>query len=64
MADDDDLLTTNEVAALARAPVSTVRYWRHMGVGFPELPAWPASSIYRRCDVRRSLDEVRLSQSA
>lgn len=29
----DRLLTTNEVAERLRTPVSTVRYWRHIGQG-------------------------------
>jgi predicted DNA-binding transcriptional regulator AlpA len=30
---DDDLLTMIEVAAIIRAPVATLRYWRHLGTG-------------------------------
>ena len=30
---DDDLLTMAEVAAIVRAPVATLRYWRHLGTG-------------------------------
>ena len=30
---DDDLLTMAEVAAIVRAPVATLRYWRHLGNG-------------------------------
>ena len=29
----DDLLTTAEVALIMRSPVSTLRYWRHLGTG-------------------------------
>jgi hypothetical protein len=28
-----DLLTISEAAALLRAPVATLRYWRHLGTG-------------------------------
>ncbi len=28
-----DMLTINEVAKLVRAPVATLRYWRHLGCG-------------------------------
>ena len=28
-----DLLTITEAAALLRAPVATLRYWRHLGTG-------------------------------
>jgi DNA-binding transcriptional MerR regulator len=30
---DDDLLTITEVAAIVRAPVATLRYWRHLSTG-------------------------------
>jgi predicted DNA-binding transcriptional regulator AlpA len=30
---NDDLLTMAEVAAIVRAPVATLRYWRHLGTG-------------------------------
>jgi predicted DNA-binding transcriptional regulator AlpA len=30
---DDQLLTLQEVAALVRVPVATLRYWRHLGTG-------------------------------
>lgn len=30
---DDDLLTISEVAAIVRAPIATLRYWRHLGTG-------------------------------
>jgi hypothetical protein len=29
----DDLLTTAEAAQIMRSPVSTLRYWRHLGTG-------------------------------
>jgi hypothetical protein len=28
-----ELLTIREAAALLRAPVATLRYWRHLGTG-------------------------------
>lgn len=31
--DDNDLLTITEAAHLTRAPVATLRYWRHLGIG-------------------------------
>ncbi len=62
MADETgELLTTAEVALLARAPVSTVRYWRHLGVG-PASFRLGRRVLYRRSDVSKWLDEVRLSQ--
>ena len=30
---DDELLTMVEVAAIVRAPLATLRYWRHLGTG-------------------------------
>jgi predicted DNA-binding transcriptional regulator AlpA len=30
---DDELLTIAEVAAIVRAPIATLRYWRHLGTG-------------------------------
>jgi predicted DNA-binding transcriptional regulator AlpA len=30
---NDDLLTMAEVAVIVRAPVATLRYWRHLGTG-------------------------------
>ena len=33
MDNPDDLLTTAEVAQIMRSPVSTLRYWRHLGTG-------------------------------
>ena len=29
----DELLTIAEVATIVRAPVATLRYWRHLGTG-------------------------------
>ena len=29
----DELLTISEVAAIVRAPIATMRYWRHLGTG-------------------------------
>jgi predicted DNA-binding transcriptional regulator AlpA len=52
--DDDDLLTTAEVAALTRAPVSTVRYWRYLGTG-PRGFRIGRRVLYRREEVLRWL---------
>jgi hypothetical protein len=30
---NDELLTIAEVAAIVRAPIATLRYWRHLGHG-------------------------------
>lgn len=46
----DRLLTTDEVAALVRRPVATVRYWRHAGVG-PRSALVRGRVLYREGDV-------------
>lgn len=33
MSNEPELLTITEAAALLRAPVATLRYWRHLGTG-------------------------------
>jgi predicted DNA-binding transcriptional regulator AlpA len=48
---DGDLLTTAEVAALMRTPVSTVRYWRHLGSG-PRSFRLGRRVVYLRQDVQ------------
>lgn len=30
---NDELLTMEEVAAVVRVPLATLRYWRHLGTG-------------------------------
>ena len=50
----DDLLTTAEVALITRAPVSTVRYWRHLGAG-PKSFRLGRRVLYRRAEVTRWL---------
>jgi len=54
MDDDDAFLTTDEVAAITRAPASTVRYWRHMGAG-PKSFRLGRRVLYRRAEVTRWL---------
>jgi excisionase family DNA binding protein len=57
------LLTTREVAERLRTPVSTIRYWRHAGVGPPgikigrrvlydaaDLDAWIESRFAEQAD--------------
>ena len=45
-----DLLTISEAAALLRAPVATLRYWRHLGTG-PHSFRLGRRVLYRRDDV-------------
>lgn len=60
---EDELLTTAEVAALARAPISTVRYWRHIGFG-PVSFRLGRRVLYRRCNVSQWLEDVRAEQAS
>src|SRR4051812_491957 len=46
----EDLLTTAEVAQIMRSPVSTLRYWRHLGTG-PHSFRLGRRVVYRRADV-------------
>jgi hypothetical protein len=39
-----ELLTITEAAELVRAPVATLRYWRHLGTGPRSFRVGPASS--------------------
>ena len=52
----DDLLTTAEVAQIMRSPVSTLRYWRHLGTG-PHSFRLGRRVVYRRADVTSWLHE-------
>ncbi len=45
-----DLLTMGEAAALLRAPVATLRYWRHLGTG-PHSFRLGRRVLYRRDDL-------------
>jgi hypothetical protein len=46
---EPDLLTITEAADLLRAPVATLRYWRHLGTG-------PCSFRLRRHDLHAWID--------
>jgi predicted DNA-binding transcriptional regulator AlpA len=52
------LLTTAEVAALTRAPESTLRYWRHLGFG-PRSFRLGRRVVYMRSDVEAWIAERR-----
>lgn len=45
-----DLLTIAEAAELLRAPVATLRYWRHLGTG-PRSFRLGRRVLYRRDDL-------------
>ena len=47
---EPDLLTITEAADLLRAPVATLRYWRHLGTG-PHSFRLGRRVLYRRDDL-------------
>ena len=49
------LLTIAEAAQLLRAPVATLRYWRHLGTG-PRSFRLGRRVLYRRDDLRAWID--------
>jgi predicted DNA-binding transcriptional regulator AlpA len=53
---DDELLSVAEAAAIVRAPVATLRYWRHLGTG-PHSFKVGRSVRYWRSDVIAWLEE-------
>ncbi len=48
---NDELLTIAEVAAIVRAPIATLRYWRHLGHG-PRSFRLGRRVVYRVGDLR------------
>ena len=57
-----DLLTITEAAELLRAPVATLRYWRHLGTG-PRSFRLGRRVLYRRDDLQAWVEE-QLGRSA
>ena len=53
---DDELLSVAEAAAIVRAPVATLRYWRHLGTG-PHSFKVGRSVRYWRSEVIAWLEE-------
>lgn len=53
-----DLLTIAEAAELLRAPVATLRYWRHLGTG-PTSFRLGRRVLYRRDDLQAWVDARR-----
>jgi excisionase family DNA binding protein len=51
-------LTTDEVAEILRAPIETVRYWRHVGKG-PRSFKVGRRVLYAREDVEAFIAEAR-----
>jgi excisionase family DNA binding protein len=52
---EPELLTITEAADLLRAPVATLRYWRHRGTG-PHSFRLGRRVLYRRDDLRTWID--------
>ena len=50
-----DLLTITEAAEILRAPVATLRYWRHLGTG-PRSFRLGRRVLYRRDDLHTWID--------
>ena len=53
---DQKLLTLTEAAAIVRAPVATLRYWRHLGTG-PHSFRLGRRVLYRYADLIDWIDE-------
>ena len=53
-----ELLTITEAAQLLRAPVATLRYWRHLGTG-PRSFRLGRRVLYRRDDLHTWIDAQR-----
>ena len=53
---EPELLTITEAAELLRAPVATLRYWRHLGTG-PRSFRLGRRVLYRRDDLHRWIDD-------
>ncbi len=52
---EPELLTITEAADVLRAPVATLRYWRHLGTG-PNSFRLGRRVLYRRADLRTWID--------
>lgn len=55
------LMTTAEVADLVRAPIETVRYWRHIGSG-PKAFKIGRRVLYDAADVEAWIESKRLAE--
>ena len=52
---NDEPLTISEVAAIVRAPLATLRYWRHLGTG-PRSFRLGRRVVYRAGDLQAWID--------
>ena len=57
------LLTLAEAAGILRAPVATLRYWRHLGIG-PSSFKIGRRVMYRRVDLDDWIDSRRDAPTA
>lgn len=53
---EPELLTITEAAELLRAPVATLRYWRHLGTG-PRSFRLGRRVLYRRDDLQARVEQ-------
>jgi hypothetical protein len=60
---DEDLLTMQEVSAILRTPVATLRYWRYLGIG-PCSFKIGRRVVYRRGDIDTWLREQEAADQA
>jgi excisionase family DNA binding protein len=60
---EPELLTMTEAADLLRAPVATLRYWRHLGTG-PRSFRLGRRVLYRRDDLHAWIDHQRAEAAA
>ncbi len=60
---DPQLLTIAEASELLRAPVATLRYWRHLGTG-PRSFRLGRRVFYRRDDLHDWIDHQRAEAAA
>lgn len=56
-----DYLTTDELAAIVRTPVETVRYWRHVGKG-PRSFKIGRRVLYARTDIESWITREKAAQ--
>lgn len=52
----DDIMLTTEVSELTRIPVTTLRWYRHKGIGPRSFTLGPKKVAYKRADVLAWLD--------
>jgi helix-turn-helix protein len=55
---DQKLLTITEAAAIVRAPIATLRYWRHLGTG-PRSFRLGRRVLYRYTDLLSWINQQR-----